>query len=161
MPNRDEHDTLGVVYGPLASLAFEAKYPTDHIEQSLPTLLGRLAGMMAGGVLGSRAPDKIDKPNSPRHRGIAHAVIPQLLALLLVIGIGLGLREYLLRKADELAEKRREPGCTRFDEVILAFLEFAAGFLAEFPIAACGGDVSHLLADAGTPAGLNLLGPGE
>ena len=160
MPNREEHKAIGSIGGPVASIALDQVRPRPRRRcSSKPALAGRAAASYFGGRVGAPLADLIDVPTSPRHRGFAHAVVPQGGFLWAVFGIILAWRNAWLDIADDLAECR-EREANPLIRLLLTVLEVGCGFVAEFPIGVVGGNMSHLLADAGTPDGLRFLGPG-
>ncbi|MBN1611872.1 MAG: metal-dependent hydrolase [Polyangiaceae bacterium] len=108
-----------------------------------------------GGAVGGRTPDPIDVSNIPRHRGIAHGVVPVTVA-----GVGFGrtlgdAQQRMRAEAARRAELRRV-ATTALERLWHALIELVcrlgAGALAGF----LPGYGSHLALDAFTPAGLPL-----
>lgn len=103
-------------------------------------------GASLGGGLGALAPDKIDPPDSPNHRGIGHGIIPAtIVTLLLRQGVAQTV-DQLLAEAEGLVKPDQWPA--------RMFKFFLAGLIKGFG----PGYLSHLAADACTPAGLPLIG---
>ncbi len=144
--NRNVHTPAGVVLAAVQVL-------TEADPAALPP--AELAGRLVGGALGSRLPDVIDPPTHPGHRGVGHAVVPAVIAALLILRYAPGLQDTLRSevnavraRAEQLPEDARWPY-----QLSAAALEFVLGLSTGLPV----GYVSHLALDATTPAGLPLL----
>jgi hypothetical protein len=123
-------------------------------EWSGPCTAGRAAGSVCGGLVGSLVPDVIDPPTNPNHRGVGHAAIPQIGAMLAILVLALIVRNVSVEMADDVRKERE--GSTSFWEGLgYLFVEVLLGFAAEFLIGFIGGNVSHLISDATTPKRLN------
>ena len=109
-------------------------------ERPLDLALEVLGGAIGGRLL-SRLPDILDPPNSPRHRGIGHGILP-------AGGSSLFYMSKLPLMQSRLRELADDHAAT--DPLLAVLLRVAAGVVA----GALGGFASHLLLDAQTPAGL-------
>jgi len=134
MPSRGTHAALGAAAGAGYAFARADKGCLAHIIAE--TIGGAFVGR-ASGVL----PDVLEPATSPRHRSTAHS-------LLALIGAVVGDRR-LRRLSNDLgrsASLARDP----WEALLLRFLR--GGLHGATP-----GYMSHLLADATTPAGLPVF----
>jgi hypothetical protein len=152
MPNGKFHQAVGTTAGGAASFIFARARPNQPIAH---TMLETIGGCIAGN-LGARAPDVIDPPTSPRHRGIAHGVVPVGAATFALVGKRRAIQENLRDRADRRAVARHE-STSLIDKLghLIAeiFLRIAAGAVVGFG----AGYLSHLAFDATTPARLPLF----
>lgn len=148
--NRPAHTVAGTSAAIVQLLA-------DENTAELP--LAEIIGRIIGGAWGSRGPDLIDPPTSPGHRGVGHAIVPVLIAFVLIARFmpewQQALRSYAAAARARAAilppEERLLEQCTAT----------ACEFLLGLIIGAPAGYASHLLLDAATPAGLPLLARGR
>jgi hypothetical protein len=149
MSDSRTHRKVGATAGAVTALCRAQSADPLHV-------LLEVIGGAVGGDLGGRTPDLIDVPNSPRHRGIAHGVVPVTIA-----GVGFGktlgdAQQRIRGEAARRAELRRA-ATTALERLWHALIELVcrlgAGALAGF----LAGYGSHLALDAFTPAGLPLL----
>jgi len=140
MASRKEHDELGAVFGIgaallKAALADQIKTPADFLAVGL--------GGLVGGVGGSRAPDVLEPATHPGHRSTMHSAVVTS-ALVLKGG------EFVIETSNEMITDQHTDPVDRFGRL----------FLSSMMVAAPVGYASHILADAGTPAGIPLLTKG-
>ena len=138
MSCRDEHDTCGVIAG-LAAACVNAL-----ADGRAPTV-GELCGGGLAGLVGSRIPDWLEPPSSPRHRGPWHSVTFSGVGSAVVVPKAVALQRAAFARAETRAS----------DDPAEAFLLNVLGGAATGLVA---GHLSHLVLDGGTPAGLPLTG---
>ncbi len=148
MPNRRTHVAAGVTAGLVATLLTAQDEPG-------PDRIVEVLGGMIGGYLGGRAPDLLDPPLNPCHRGVAHGG----LAVLTLLLAELEAWRQRCRSAAREYEARAAvlpPGSTQRGDLIFQALlhRFAAGFATGLK----AGYASHLALDLCTPRGLPLVG---
>ena len=148
--NRPLHTVAGIGAAIAQLLADE-----NAVNLSLAEMLGRIVG----GAWGSRGPDLIDPPNSPSHRGMGHAIVPVLIAFVLIARAMPAWRQALRSQAAAArAHAAAVPIATQWTHQCTATAcEFLLGLIVGIPT----GCASHLLLDAPTPAGLPLLTRGR
>ena len=144
--NRPVHTVAGISAAIVQLLADE-----DAAKLPLAEVLGRIVG----GAWGSRGPDLIDPPTSPSHRGVGHAIVPVLIAFVLIARVMPEWQQALRSHAAAAhAQAAALPPGERWSyQCTAAACEFLLGLV----IGAPAGYASHLLLDATTPAGLPLL----
>lgn len=149
MSNGRTHRIVGVLAGGAVAFA-KAKHQTPE-HHCLEVLGGAL-----GGYVGARLPDLLDPPISPRHRSLAHGVVPVGLvgkaAWNELDGVQTKLRTEANRRA-KLAQSASTPFERLCHKLIQLLCRLGAGALAGL----IGGYGSHLALDACTPASLPLL----
>mgnify|MGYP000999300250 CR=1 FL=1 len=149
MSDGKTHRAIGTLAGGGFALAKAQQQRPEHL------LLEFLAGLLAGNV-GARLPDVFDPPTHPRHRSLAHGIVP----VAAVGGTALlqldGLQRQLRAEADRRALLRAS-AATPFERLWLAVRELLCRMGAGAAAGLLGGYGSHLALDAGTPAGLPLF----
>lgn len=153
MPRRAEHSVAGILAG-----GTFAAIRTTSPESNRPLL--EIIGGGIGEDIGGRLPDLIEPAYNPRHRAIAHAIVPAG-GLGTLVGKKLGdAQGYCRRKAREaasVAASTDDPLARMLWMGFRIFWDLAAGFVAGL----LAGYGSHLVLDGFTPAGLPLLGVGR
>lgn len=145
MPNRKTHVNTGMLAGALASLVVQTKNGQLNVPE--------FAGTILGGTAGGRLPDVVDPPDSPNHRGFGHSPASAL---------GLcGITEAAILKL----RKTLSPLLSHADRYIATGYEIpselavkiaAYRLLIGFATGVSAGNISHLLLDSSTPAGIKL-----
>lgn len=149
MPSARVHVPTSAIAGAGWSLHEAREQSPQH------QLLEGVAGTF-GGALGGRAPDALDPPTAPNHRGRAHSAA--LGATLLA------LRDHLRSCADSLRAEadRWDADAAAYEEwsldwvackLIALVLRALVGFLNGF----CAGYLCHLGLDIWTPAGIPIV----
>jgi len=67
MPNRKVHSKVGGFSGGVF-------YLIDMYSKDENFHFGHILSVSLGGIIGSALPDKIDTPNNPNHRALAHSI---------------------------------------------------------------------------------------
>ena len=137
MSNRDEHVAAGVAVGGLLGLVQVATRGGSAHECAAGAFGGAL-----GGLLGGRAPDLLEPPDHPHHRGAMHSWA--------FATAGSAAAAKVASPWTDFWEAQRAGRTASECLVLAAFEGFGPG--------AVGGYASHLALDAGTPMGLPLLG---
>lgn len=149
MPNKDVHEWTSASAG----VAF-ATYRAWGLsrEDLLPEILGGLVG----GWLGGKAPDVLDPPTSPNHRGLGHSAGGAAIVLMRVDDILSNWEEYFRSHANEVRTRRnqQESGLAKAILFVVEMLIRIAGGVASGMI---GGYSAHLAFDALTPKSLPLI----
>lgn len=103
--------------------------------------------------------DYFDPADSPYHRSVAHALLPNAVARALYVNVAPDLQHWLRERAAEYANQSRhiEPGIVALWYVILEFVFRTASGVVVGSIA---GHWSHLYLDSQTCFGLPMLGAG-
>ena len=153
MANRIAHDAGGFAAGMIVAAAMAGN-------QSASGVLLEYVGGGIGGLAASRLPDIFDPPVSPRHRDVAHAVVPVGAALAVVLGLVREGQEKLRAYADSLAARRAYSQLTDIEALLSHFFEWLARLLAGALAGVVGGYLSHLALDSCTPAGLPIFAGG-
>lgn len=151
MPNRETHETVGVIAG-VATAAF-----TMHGQELEPWQAGLelVAAGFAGSVT-SAIPDRIDRPTSPRHRASAHAVTTGAAIGMVSLSHVTNFQANCRTRAREVAQRRA--ASTDLVGSALLFLAEAGLYVASgLAAGAPAGWLSHLALDMGTPSRLPLL----
>ena len=144
--NKPVHTITGVGAAIVQLMADE-----DAADLPLAEVLGRIVG----GAWGSRGPDLIDPPTNPNHRGVGHAIVPVLIAFVLIARV---MPEWQHALRSQAAAARTQaaalPSGERWGyQCTASACEFLLGLIIGVPV----GYASHLILDATTPAGLPLL----
>lgn len=146
MPNASTHAKAGITAG-ITAAAVTADWKNQI------AALTEIAGGGFGGYWGGLAPDLVDPPTNPNHRGAAHGGLA--IAVLLALPVKeckATLREWAERCAANAASSESE--LERFAWTLAAtLLRFLAGVLEGFR----AGYGSHLAMDFTTPKSLPLL----
>ena len=147
--NRDVHI-------PVAAVAAFADLPFADRQEELSA--AEIVGRLVGGVVGGRLPDVIDPPTHPGHRGVGHAIVPAVAAMILVVRMIPDLQTVLRTRAADLRRRADlAPAEERWPLQLQALVtEFVLGAIVGLP----AGYASHLALDATTPAGLPWLAQG-
>jgi hypothetical protein len=149
MPNHDVHWPVGTASGGAYALYMSYGQPPCHV---IAETLGGAVGGCAGGVL----PDRIDTPDSPRHRADAHTM-----ALTGAIGciVQQNLPDWqvwLRARADEFA-RMGAASTSGIDQFLFMLGEFFCRFLVGLIAGVLAGYASHLVLDFFTPASLPIF----
>ena len=144
MPNAETHKTLGALAGFVSLLLLPPLSPTA----GTATLIGRIAGGAAGGLL----PDRLEPATNPRHRRTCHSATVGGAALSCV-DAARRLETFLENKSAELrrAASGQSDAVSRF---LLNFAAWITEFLGSAAVGVVAGYISHLAADLRTPAGI-------
>ncbi len=151
MPSRQMHVTVGTVAG-FGVAAYKA-----HSQKEAEILLEAIGGGI-GGYIGSRIPDVIEPASWPGHRRFAHSAT----AAISIMALGSKLLTQLEQWCcSEIARCQHEREQSEFlvagnfyFTLMESFLRFVTGILRGVQV----GYLSHLVLDAGTPAGLPIWG---
>jgi hypothetical protein len=149
MPNRSFHQPQGALWGTVAALAVASGQPPRS------RLIEAVGGSIAGYGL-SMVPDGFEPATSPHHRGFAHAVAPNVLAVGVIIDKLPEWQNWLRTKAEEhsyAAETATTPALQLWNVFLEFCLRLAAGALA----GAVGGHCSHLWFDSKTTFGIPVF----
>lgn len=150
MPNRNVHLITSGTAGGLLALHRSGGQPE-------PAQMCEVVGGIAGGCIGGRAPDILDPPTSPRHRGRAHS---------LAVGGGLinlslddleGWQQTCRRWADGFATKQAACPAGSAERFLLGLAEIGCRLLAGFVAGLFAGYLTHLTLDALTPSCINVV----
>lgn len=123
-------------------------------------LVAETLGGVLGGFVGGKLPDIIEPAVHSWHRNVAHSVT---VGTAVVRAAAKGVQawhESCRAKADEWAQRRRDPNLAPADRALALLAELAWRVAAGIPIGAAAGYASHLLLDAGTPRGIPLIARG-
>lgn len=146
MPNRKTHTAVGTTAG-IAATAHATDW-TDKPKAIIETIGGGF-----GGYWGGRAPDLIDPPSSPNHRGLGHGGLAiAALSALPVSKWKDNLRGWAAHCRQRAAESQSE-GERLLWIICAALLQFLAGALEGFR----AGYASHLAMDFPTAKSLPVL----
>jgi F0F1-type ATP synthase assembly protein I len=146
MSRRGVHEIVGGASGAAFSLA--SAQATRPSELAVDVIAGSI-----GGLLGGALPDLLEPPTGPRHRSFFHSV-----------GAAAGLAALLHRILPEpdatAPDQRQHAGITDLLQPTSARTEEAlpARLVRALVRGITVGAMSHLLLDAGTPAGLPMVG---
>lgn len=150
MPNRPFHTATSTPAGIAYSWELSAGQP-DHAR-----ILEAIGGGF-GGYAGGRAPDALDPPTCPTHRGRAHSfavAVTLVAACQTMVPIW---QQKCREQADQFAARRAQCVAGSGEALLLgiaeAFWRMLAGCLAGFP----AGYLTHLGFDALTPACINII----
>lgn len=149
MPNYKTHQFGGAIGG--GAFAYYCARGQEPQAVLLETMSGALTGSIIGVV-----PDRIDPPNSPRHRSAGHGVVP----------VAIGTTAYLknldswqnslrsIAQEHTISRSQTDSFWSQLWHLLVEILcRIAAGALAGI----AGGYISHLALDATTPMGLPIL----
>ncbi|WKW12891.1 hypothetical protein Strain138_002202 [Pseudogemmatithrix spongiicola] len=150
MPNRDFHVVSSGVAGALFALKRAESQPDAH------RLIEALGGI-AGGAFGGRAPDLLDPPTSPNHRGSAHSVAAAAAVYSVSGSVLISWQEWLRSKADQLRHERELLPQDSLLRAVYAFAEFLCRLLSGIIAGLLAGYTTHLGFDALTPRSLSLV----
>jgi len=143
------HRAIGTLAGGGYALARARQQRPEHL------LLEVIGGLVAGNV-GARLPDVFDPPLHPRHRSIAHGIVPVAVVGNAAVRALDGWQTRLRAAADRRAA-RRAAATTPLQRLWQALLEVLCRLGAGALAGLLGGYGSHIALDAFTPAGLPLL----
>lgn len=143
------HRAIGTLAGGGYALA-KAQYQRREY-----LLLEVLGGLVAGNV-GARLPDVFDPPTHPRHRSLAHGIVPLVTAGTAAVRGLDGAQSRLRAEADRRAALRAS-ATTSLQRLWQALLEILCRLGAGALAGLLGGYGSHIALDAATPAGLPLF----
>lgn len=147
MPNRQDHDRAGAIFG--AGTAALSAWGAN--EDELDILIETIGGLF-GGVAGSRLPDIFDPAYSPNHRSLGHGVVPAGGSLMYCADQLPDWQNRLRNNSRCFMEDYRNDG-DGFDLLMALLCRFASGVAA----GAVAGNASHLVMDAQTPRGLPVF----
>ena len=149
MPNHDVHWRVGAISGGSYALYMGYGQPAWHV-------VAETAGGVLGGIAGGVLPDRIDTPDSPRHRAEAHSM-----AVTGVAGrfVSQQLPEWqaLLRAHADRFSAKRAQSKSPLEQFVFWLLEFSCRFLVGLVSGALAGYSSHLVLDFLTPMSLPLI----
>jgi len=142
MPRRKTHVEVGALIGVLAGAYVGRDEKSGY---NVATILGGFVGGIAGG----RLPDILEPPINPRHRSVAHAIVP-------VGSAGMAMYEKYRRQIAECIRCSNAPMELGADGINWHKIWnlFLAGLLAGL----AAGYVSHLILDGITTFSLPVLG---
>jgi len=149
MPNRRTHQVAGAIAGAgYSSILTEGRPGQQRFLEAV--------GAVVGGIASSCWPDMVDPPNYPGHRGAGHALIPNLVAILLIHKCGNRWSHWCRKQANQF-QLLSQNAVTK--ELKDQYLANAQGFhiLAGVPAGLIAGHSSHLGLDFTTPAGLPVF----
>ena len=150
MPNKPVHVATS---GPAGLICAYMNAPIDATGMNR---LLEVAGGACGGALGGLLPDVFDPPYHPRHRALAHGMLP-VLAGASVWGQGLGGWQTSLRQqADTFAVKRRST-VDPFLAALYSFAEMTLRLLCGAVAGLGAGYLTHIALDFTTPCCLPLI----
>ena len=126
------------------------------VQQPPPQVVLEIIGGCFGGVVGAKAPDWVDPPTSPNHRGIGHGAIPvSVVAKWYLDNLQSWQTECRVMVEDHA--RYRNQSQTDLERMWHGFLEMMfrlfAGFLAGLP----AGYLSHIGLDVLTPKCLPVI----
>lgn len=150
MPNRLTHVATSGLTGALFALVKSNREPEA-------ARVYEVFGGILGGYAGGRAPDVLDPPKSPGHRGRAHSFV--------IAGTGIRVckkdverwQQSCRRWAENFASKRMAATPGAATAVLFALAEAICRILAGFIAGFLAGYVTHLALDACTPSCLALI----
>jgi membrane-bound metal-dependent hydrolase YbcI (DUF457 family) len=149
LSNGRTHRSIGPRAGGGHALATAKQQPVEHL------LLEVVGGALAGN-LGARLPDVLDLPLYPRHRSLAHGIVPvSVVARAAVTALGrwqAQLRTEASRRAPLL-----QSAASPFERLWQALAEILGRLGAGALASLVAGYRSHFALDAFTPASLPLL----
>ena len=143
MPNKKQHRQVSSVVGGAAA----ALYCYSKERQVGHTLIWVLGGYLGGRLVGS-LPDFLDRPTSPNHRGLGHAVVPNVI----LISASWSRARDLIKYLDEHAERFKDE-----DSLKGLLFEFGCYLACGMIVGVFVGHLAHLAADFCTPKGLPLI----
>lgn len=148
MSNRADH----IVAGALASGCM-ATYLNKN--DPSPDFLTDALSIFIGGWIGSKLPDIIDPPTSPRHRSIGHGMIQSSLLTRKALSIIPVFRKACFDASAEYEVKASKE--TGIWNLFYRLISFVFKFMAGLAPGILAGYVSHLALDFSTPMCLPLL----
>jgi len=149
MANRKIHTLVGAVSG--GTYAFFTSLDQEPFDQFLETVGGGF-----GGAGGGRLPDIIEPALNPRHRSVAHAIVPAVAIGAKVVPIFLSGKQQLRQCADG-CRARRDDATGFFEKIFLWLAEKCLRLVCGAMAGLASGYASHLVLDAFTPMGLPLI----
>ena len=149
MPNGRTHRVVGAAAGSAYAL-----YRAGH-QAPAHALIETLGGALAGAV-GARLPDVLDPPLHPRHRSLAHGLVPVAVAGR-VGAMALDRCQVRLRAEAEHRASLRRAAVTPLQRVWHAIVEVLCRLGAGAMAGLLAGYGSHVALDAFTPASIPLV----
>lgn len=149
MANGKTHEVVGATTG--AGFALWAARNQPATATAIEAVGGAL-----GGYVGGKLPDIFDPPLHPRHRSVAHAVIPLIVATRYCAN-NLGTWQDIFRKLAEREAQLRVQARNTTDEVTHGLLETGYRLIAGMIAGLMAGYASHIALDAVTPSSLPLM----